>query len=135
MTQRPSLIANLESAPGRELYFFSLYRVLEAGILAGLLFSPLSEMLGQPRAPMLGTAVAVGYLLFATIMLLLGRKERWLVPLALVGVCVDIVVAVLITYALPEATAGIAMLLLFNVAAAALLLPFRLAVGLSLIHI
>ena len=58
MTQRPSLIANLESAPGRELYFFSLYRVLEAGILAGLLFSPLSEMLGQPRAPMLGTAVA-----------------------------------------------------------------------------
>ena len=133
MTQRPSLIANLESAPGRELYFFSLYRVLEAGILAGLLFSPLSEMLGQPRAPMLGTAVSVGYLLFATIMLLLGRKERWLVPLALVGVCVDIVVAVLITYALPEATAGIAMLLLFNVAAAALLLPFRLAVGIAVL--
>ena len=133
MTQRPSLIANLESAPGRELYFFSLYRVLEAGILAGLLFSPLSEMLGQPRAPMLGTAVAVGYLLFATIMLLLGRKERWLVPLALVGVCVDIVVAVLITYALPEATAGIAMLLLFNVAAAALLLPFRLGVGIAVL--
>ena len=133
MTQRPSLIANLESAPGRELYFFSLYRVLEAGILAGLLFSPLTEMLGQPRAPMLGTAVAVGYLLFATIMLLLGRKERWLVPLALVGVCVDIVVAVLITYALPEATAGIAMLLLFNVAAAALLLPFRLGVGIAIL--
>ena len=102
-------------------------------ILAGLLFSPLSEMLGQPRAPMLGTAVAVGYLLFATIMLLLGRKERWLVPLALVGVCVDIVVAVLITYALPEATAGIAMLLLFNVAAAALLLPFRLGVGMAIL--
>ena len=133
MTQRPSLIANLESAPGRELYFFSLYRVLEAGILAGLLFSPLSEMLGQPRAPMLGTAVAVAYLVFATLMLLLGRRERWLVPLALVGVCVDILVAVLITYALPEATAGIAMLLLFNVAAAALLLQFRLAVGIAVL--
>lgn len=133
MTQRPSLIANLESAPGRELYFFSLYRVLEAGILAGLLFSPLTEMLGQPRAPMLGTAVAVAYLMFATLMLLLGRRERWLVPLALVGVCVDILVAVLITYALPEATAGIAMLLLFNVAAAALLLPFRLAVGIAVL--
>ena len=133
MTQRPWRIAHVESAPGRELYFFSLYRVLEAGILAGLLFSPLTEMLGQPRAPMLGTAVAVGYLLFATIMLLLGRKERWLVPLALVGVCVDIVVAVLITYALPEATAGIAMLLLFNVAAAALLLPFRLGVGIAIL--
>ena len=34
-------------------------------------------------------------------------------------------VAALVTYALPQATAGIAMLLLFNVAAAALLLPFR----------
>ena len=133
MTQRPSLIANLESAPARELYFFSLYRVLEAGILAGLLFSPLSEMLGQPRAPMLGTAVAVGYLLFATVMLLLARRERWLVPLAMVGVCADILVAVLITYALPEATAGIAMLLLFNVAAAALLLPFRLGVGVAVL--
>ena len=133
MIPRPSLIANLESAPGRELYFFSLYRVLEAGLLTGLLFSPLTEMLGTPRAPLLGTTVAVAYLLFATLMLLLGRKECWLVPLALVGVGVDILVAVLITYALPEATAGIAMLLLFNVAAAALLLPFRLGVGMAIL--
>ena len=125
MTQRPSIIAHLESAPARELYFFTLYRVLEAGILAGLLFSPLSGMLGESEAPMLGTVVTAFYLLFAVLMMLFGRKTRWLTPMVLVGACVDIVVAALITHALPQATAGIAMLLLFNVAAAALLLSFR----------
>ncbi|NDK38086.1 sensor histidine kinase [Pseudoxanthomonas gei] len=126
MTQRHSIIAHIESAPGRELYFFSLYRVLEAGILAGLMFSPLSGVLGELRAPGLGTAVTGFYLLFAMAMMLLGRQQRWLVPLLLVGVGVDILVACLATYAVPQATAGIAMLLLFNVAAACLLLPMRL---------
>ena len=132
MTQRPSIIANLESAPARELYFFALYRTLEAGILAGLLFSPLSGMLGDIRAPVLGSAVTMFYLVFAVVMLLLARQERWLVPLVLVGACVDIVVASLATYCLPDATAGIAMLLLFNVAAAGLLLPSRLGIGIAI---
>ena len=125
MTQRASIISHLESAPARELYFFTLYRALEAGILAGLLFSPLSDVLGELRAPTLGTVVTAFYLVFAVLMLLMGRKASWLVPLVLVGTSVDILVAALVTYALPQATAGIAMLLLFNVAAAALLLPFR----------
>ncbi|HEY5970833.1 MAG TPA: ATP-binding protein [Pseudoxanthomonas sp.] len=133
MTQRPSIIAHLESAPGRELYFFSLYRVLEAGILAGLLFSPLSGILGQVRAPMLGSLVTAFYLVFSLVMLFMGRRERWLVPVVVVGVCVDIIVASLITHALPGATAGIAMLLLFNVAAAALLLPYRMGRGVAVL--
>lgn len=133
LTQGTSIIAKFESAPGRELYFFSLYRVLEAGILAGLLFSPLSGLLGAPRSPELATVVTGSYLVFATTMLLLSRREAWLVPLVLVGTCVDILVAVLITYALPEATAGIAMMLLFNVAAAALLLPVRLGIGIAML--
>ena len=125
MTQRPSIISHLESAPARELYFFSLYRVLESGILAGLLFSPLSGMLGESEAPLLGTLVTAFYLVFAILMMLFGRKTRWLTPIVLIGACVDILVAALITHALPQATAGVAMLLLFNVAAAALLLSFR----------
>lgn len=133
LTQRPSIIAHFESAPGRDLYYFALYRVLEAGILAGLLFSPLSGLLGEQRDPLLGTVVTIGYLVFAMLMLFLGRREQWLVPLVLTGVVVDIVVASLATYAVPEATAGIAMLLLFNVAAAALLLPRRLGLGVALL--
>jgi two-component system sensor histidine kinase PilS (NtrC family) len=133
LTQGNSIIAKFESAPGRELYFFSLYRVLEAGILAGLLFSPLSGLLGTPRLPELATLVTGFYLVFAVVMLLLSRREAWLVPLVLVGSVVDILVAILITYALPEATAGIAMMLLFNVAAAALLLPVRLGLGIAVL--
>ena len=54
LTQRPSIIAHIESAPGRELYFFALYRVLEAGILAGLLFSPLSGCSASCARPVPG---------------------------------------------------------------------------------
>lgn len=133
MTQRPSIIARFESAPGRDLYYFALYRVLEAGILAGLLFSPLSGMLGEQRDPLLGTVVTIGYLVFAMLMLFLGRREQWLVPLVLTGVVVDIVVASLATYAVPDATAGIAMLLLFNVAAACLLLPRKLGLAVAVV--
>jgi two-component system sensor histidine kinase PilS (NtrC family) len=133
LTQRPSIIARFESAPGRDLYYFALYRVLEAGILAGLLFSPLSGMLGEQRDPLLGTAVTIGYLVFAMLMLFLGRREQWLAPLVLTGVVVDIVVASLATYAVPDATAGIAMLLLFNVAAACLLLPRKPGLGVALL--
>ncbi|RYZ70526.1 MAG: PAS domain-containing protein, partial [Lysobacteraceae bacterium] len=131
MTQRPSLISHLESAPGRELYFFALYRVLEAGVLAGLMFSPLSGILGELRSPELGVVVTIGYLVFSVLMMLLGRQRRWLVPLVLIGVSVDVLVALLATYAVPQATAGIAMLLLFNVASSALLLPYRLGLVVS----
>ena len=58
MRQAQSLLSRIESVPRRELYFFALYRLLEAGILAALMFSPLGAVLGQPRHAELGTAVA-----------------------------------------------------------------------------
>ena len=58
----PSLIDRLESIPRRELYFFSLFRVLEAGIMAALVFSPLSDLIGQARSATLGGVVAASYL-------------------------------------------------------------------------
>ena len=131
MTPRHTLIGTIESAPRRELYFFGLYRALEAGVLAALLFSPLSGLVGESRAPVMGTAVAMFYLVFAAVMMLVGRNGHRIVPLVLIGVSADIVVATLVTYALPEATAGIAMMLLFNVSAAAVLLPMRLGVAVS----
>jgi two-component system sensor histidine kinase PilS (NtrC family) len=133
LSQRPSIISHFEYAPGRELHFFALYRLLEAGILAGLLFSPLAGLLGEPRAPVLGSAVTIAYLLFALTMFFFGRSERRQTASVLIGVGGDILVAALATYALPQGTAGIAMLLLFNVSAAALLLPFRLGVAVSII--
>jgi len=123
----------LASAPRRELYFLALYRVLEAGILAGLLFSPLSDVLrnNTQQAPALATGVTVFYLAFSVAMLMFGRNESRLLVTVMVGACVDIAVACLITYALPDAAPGVAMLLLFNVAAACTLLPLRWGVGVA----
>ncbi len=132
MTPRQTLIDSIQSAPQRELYFFGLYRALEAGVLAALIFSPLSGLVGEPRAPMLGAAVAIAYLVFAAIVMLLGRSNRRVTSLVLISVAVDIAVAALATHALPAATAGIAMMLLFNVSAAALLLPPRMGYGVAI---
>nr|WP_298131603.1 ATP-binding protein [uncultured Pseudoxanthomonas sp.] len=136
MRQAQSLLSRIESVPRRELYFFALYRVLEAGILAALLFSPLGEVLGEPRHPDLGTAVAIAYLVLALVFFFVGRSVQWLVWIVFSSVCIDILVAALITHALPNATAGVAMMLLFNVSAAALLLPStRMALVVALMAI
>ena len=121
----PSLIDRLESIPRRELYFFSLFRVLEAGIMAALVFSPLSDLIGQARSATLGGVVAASYLAVSLFLLLASRYERWMLPLVFGGACIDILAATLATHALPSVAAGIAMMLLFNVAAAAMLLPLR----------
>ena len=65
MASIASLIARIQSAPQRELYFFSLYRVLVAGMIAALVFSPLSDAIPAPRYPSLAAGVAIGYLCMA----------------------------------------------------------------------
>ena len=124
----PSLIDRIESIPRRELHAFGLYRLLEAGLIAALAFSPLSEV-AKPVDLALAGIVAVGYALAAVVLLVLGRNERWLVPLVFGGACIDIIAATLATHAMPAVGAGIAMMVMFNVAAAAVLL--RLLYGVT----
>ncbi|MGX9720849.1 sensor histidine kinase [Stenotrophomonas acidaminiphila] len=123
MPSRSSLIDRLESIPRRELYFFALYRVLIASLIAALVFSPLSALMSEAHHPVLARAVCVGYLPVALGLLVWGRNERWLQPLVLWGAMTDILAATLLTHALPGASAGISMSLLFNISAAAMLLP------------
>ncbi len=126
-----SLIHRIEFAPQRELYFLALYRILEAGLIAALVFSPVSLLVDPESDPHLGTVVAVGYLLLATILLVWGRNERWFTPLVFGSTVADILAATLAIHALPKASAGIAMMLLFNVAAAAILLRLRFSMILA----
>src|SRR5690606_4762483 len=89
--------------------------------------------MGQPRHPLLGTGVTIAYLALALLLFFVGRQVRWLTWIVFASVCIDVAAAALATHAFPGATAGIAMMLLFNVSAAALLLPstgMALAVGL-----
>ena len=114
----------LQAAMRRELHFFALYRVFEAALLCLTVFSPVAGLFAEPRHPQLAMAVAVGYLLLACGLFVLRRRGAIAAQVA-VGVAIDIAVTALAMHALPDLASGIAMMLLFNVGAAALLLPLR----------
>ena len=116
-----------DRAMRRELYLLALYRVLEATLLAAMVFSPAGALFGEPRDPALAATVAVAYLLMSLVLLLFSRREDYpMLPHLLVGIVCDVGAATLATHAMPSAGPGIAMMLLFNVGAASLLLPLRL---------
>ena len=120
------------SAIRRELYFFTLYRVFEAALLCLAVFSPVASLIAQSRYPTLAQATAATYLVAALALLLAGRRGP-VRPQVVVGIAVDIAVATLAIHALPSSSSGIAMMLLFNVGAAALLLPLRLGLGVAVV--
>ncbi len=113
----------------RELYFFSLYRVLEAALLALILFSPVGMLVGAPQHAPLGQVTTAVYLAASLILLLWAQRQRALRAQVMVGTTIDIVAATLAMHALPMASPGIALMLLFNIGAASLLLPLRYGLG------
>ncbi|MDB6163755.1 MAG: sensor histidine kinase [Xanthomonadaceae bacterium] len=118
-----------EDALRRELYFFSLYRMLEAALLALMLFSRVGEWLGIVERSRLGQGTTVFYLIASVALLGWAQRQRALRAQVLVGTAIDIAVAALAIHALPLASPGIALMLLFNIGAAALLLPLRYGLG------
>ncbi len=112
----------------RELRLFSLYRIFEAALLALVVFSPIGTLIGSLHAPAAAQGTAVAYLLFASVVY---WRTRWhadnFTRLVLLAIVVDILVAGVITHAITGARAGVALLLLFNIAASALFLKQRVA--------
>jgi two-component system, NtrC family, sensor histidine kinase PilS len=121
-----------ESALRRELYFFNLYRALEAGLLALVVFSPFGGFFEAPQYPMLARTAAVAYLSVSLVLLFTGRRGGFHRQ-ALWGVAMDILAATVATHALPGTASGIALMLMFNVGAAALFLPLRLGLGAAVV--
>jgi len=121
--------AEADSALRRELHFFTLYRLLEAALLTFLLFGPVREYISPPHDEGIAKATALIYLFAATLLFLI-RKRGDLRLQALTGVAFDLFFGLLAVYALPGTRAGIVLMLMFNVGAAALLLPMR--IGLSI---
>ena len=132
MSQRPAAAAEADSALRRELHFFTLYRLLEAALLTFLLFSPVSEYISAPRDEGVAQATAASYL-FAALVLFVIRKRGDLQLQALVGVVFDLFFGALAVYALPAMHSGIVLMLMFNVGAAALLLPTHLGLAIAAI--
>ncbi|HET6603630.1 MAG TPA: ATP-binding protein [Xanthomonadaceae bacterium] len=114
----------------RELYFFTLYRLLEASLLVFVVFSPLAEGLVEPRGQFPIKVISPLYLLAAIALLVSSRERaRALQTQISAGIALDLVVALFAMQALPGAENVIALMLLVNVGAAALLLPWPLAVA------
>lgn len=110
----------------RELWLFSLYRVLEAALLVLVVFGPAESLVDPIRHDLLARSVTLAYLFFSLVMLALVRRVE-LRTLAAIGVAGDLFFGILAMHSVPLAAVGIALMLMFNVGAAALLLPTRLA--------
>ncbi|MCM2321528.1 MAG: ATP-binding protein [Pseudomonas sp.] len=130
MQHRAATPSDADAALRRELYFLTLFRLLEAALLALLMFGPGELLSAEPRHPTLAAGVALAYLFAATLLFALGRSSD-LQQQALVGVLVDLALALTAIHAIPSAGTGISLMLVFNVAAASLLLPTRLAMGVA----
>jgi len=124
----PTLRSAAES-PGditrRELYFFNLYRCLEAAVYAGLVFSPYAGEWVRVPHPLVGQLAAIAYLVVA-VLLLVGtdRLRSALVGGISTALVVDIAAASLVQFAL-GGYGIVPMMVLVNVGIAALLLPHR----------
>ena len=112
----------------RELYFFNLFRVLQATVIVGLVFSPFAMDWVVLDHPLLGRACALVYLMLAGYALL--QTERWRNNLRFkvaAALTLDIAATTIALFSIANPPTAIAMLLLVNVGAGALLLPPRLA--------
>jgi two-component system, NtrC family, sensor histidine kinase PilS len=112
----------------RELYFFNLFRVLQACVIMALMFSPIEGKWAILDHPVLGRFTATAYLIFAGGAVLRGARSQPDLRLAVtIALAIDIMANTIALYALSNPPSGIAMLLLVNIGAGALLLPPRLA--------
>ncbi len=93
-----------------------------------MIFSPIAVNWVELLHPQLAQYVAIGYLLFACINLFTGARSHADVSVNVaIALCVDIAATTIALYAIKNPPTGIAMLLMVNVGAGALLLPPRLA--------
>ncbi len=108
-----------------ELSFLNVFRLIQAIVYSALAFSTLAG--DAPLvAPHFARALAVGYVLFALLMLLLNRLSMPYAKMAVSGaLVVDIVTAVLAIALMHDSRIGIAMMLAVNLSVGALLLPLR----------
>ncbi len=116
----------------RELYFTNLFRVLQGSTYAGLAFSPWLAEVMQTRLPLLARITAIVYLPIAGMLLLgtrraLPRLRTRMPPM----IALDILAAMLMIIAVPDARTGIAGLLIVNLSAGAALLTLSSAFTLA----
>ena len=92
-----------DAALRRELYFFTLYRVLVAALMVLVAFSPVSVPLATLVLPAMAKAVSLVYLVTALALLLAGRRPAAaLTWQAGIGLTLDIIATLLMVHAVRE---------------------------------
>ena len=125
---RPSGGADRLTAPDattlRELYFFELYRVFEATLFVGFVFSPLADRVIAVEAPWAARIAALVYLVCSAMVFLAGRRNNGPANLrVLLGLALDVLAFAVALYSLRGIDSGVALLMLLNVSCGALLMP------------
>jgi len=117
----------------RELYFFTLYRVLEAALLSLVAFSPLGAFMLEIRQPTLLQSIVAIYFAVALAMVYASHRSQ-MSPRqqAALGLGVDLLVAAGVLATTSGSQGGIALLMLFNVGAGALILSQRAGLGFAM---
>ncbi|WP_233433483.1 sensor histidine kinase [Lysobacter soli] len=131
---RPPVAADADSALRRELYFFTLYRLFEAALLVFFLFGPATGLVEPLRNALGARSIALSYLFIAALLFVFGRRGE-LRAQTLTGIAADLFFGLLAMHAMPAAGTGIALMLLFNVGAASLLLPARYGLGAAVVAV
>jgi len=109
----------------RELYFFNMFRVLEAVVYVGIVFSSLAFDWIKISHSTLGRVVALAYLVIAIILLIsTDRMRRRIVTSIGVALTFDVIAASLVLLSLTGGHSSIPVMLMVNVGVGALLLPF-----------
>ncbi len=121
------------SAQHRELYFFALFRVLEAGILALVAFSPIGPQLLAIQQPTLLKLAAAGYLALSGVLLVTSRQPGFrLRRQTAIGMVVDLLALGAALFAIDGGESGIAMFMVFNIGAGALILTPAASFGFAI---
>jgi two-component system sensor histidine kinase PilS (NtrC family) len=124
-TSSLALPTGIDAAHRRELYFFTLYRVLQSALLMLAAFGPLERVVSLHQPPLAKT-LAVVYLLLSLGLLLMGRRSRLPLPVQVgMALAIDITVALLAKYALGGVELAVSLLLLVNIGAAAVILSLH----------
>ena len=121
---------DIPSPQHRELYFFALFRVLEAGILGIVAFTPLGQTMADIREPMILKLAAAGYFLAAITLLWLSLEAGMrLRRQAAIGLLLDLLVWGVALLSMVGGESGLAMFMVFNVGAGALILTPAASLG------
>ncbi len=131
----PLSLQDAVSPQHRELYFFALFRVLEAGILGIVAFTPLGLTMAVIREPVLLQVVTLGYFIAALFLINSSRHEGNGISLrrqTAFGLVLDLVVWATCLLAMDGGESGLAMFMIFNIGAGALILTTASSLGFAI---